>query len=333
MSYESYRNSLVARISDKLPPKLLNDIMQEIDLLSLGYTIEKQCTDIIPSSPVPEIVKIYIASMAVQNCAKGTLENYKNQLIAFFRKIGKPFPMINTNDIRCYLFYGETERGWTPDTKNHIRGVLNTFFGWLVDNEYLSRNPVKAIKPIRLPKRKLPPLKAIELEKIRNACKSARERALVDFLFSTGCRVSEAKSVTLDDIDWKERSVMIRHGKGDKERITYFNAEAELSMKRYLSVRKGSDTHLFTKSRAPYNGMTKESLEIEIKKISKRVPDISIRVTPHTFRRTMGTTAAEHGCPIEKVKELLGHENINTTMQYVTVTQNECKQAHAKYLS
>ena len=333
MSYEVYRNALVTRIADKLPTKLLNDIMQEIDLLSQDYSFEKNCTDLITFNGTPEIVKAYIAALAIQNCAKSTLENYTRQLILFFEKVGKSFMTITANDIRCYLFDGETTKGWKPSTKEHMRIVLNSFFNWLVDNEYLNRSPMRTIKPFRLPKQKLPPLKQIELEEFRNACQTDRERALVDFLFATGCRISEVKDALIEDVDWRERSVVVRHGKGDKRRVTYFNAEAELSLRRYLESRKGNDPHLFVKSKAPYNGLTKEMLEREIKKIGERIPGLSIKVTPHTFRRTMGTTAATHCCPIEKVKQLLGHENINTTMQYVTVSQEECKQAHEKYLA
>lgn len=335
MSYETYRNALVLRLSGKLPAKLLNDVMAEVDLLSMDYTIEKTCTDLTTYGGTPDIVKMYIASLAVQNSAKGTLKNYKNDLERFFCFVRKPFEAVTANDIRCYLFNEKQSKNWKPSTMEHKRVIINSFFAWLVDNEYLSRNPAKVIRPIKVPKQKLPPMKQIELELIRNACETDRERAVVDFLFATGCRVSEATNVLLTDIDWKTRAVKIRHGKGDKERTTYFNAEAELSMKRYLSNRDGADDHLFTKSRLPFDGLTKECLEMEIKRICKRIPSdlLPHKVTPHSFRRTMGTQAVAHGCPIEKVKELLGHESLDTTMRYVTVSQEEVQQAHSKYLA
>lgn len=334
MSYETYRNQIIARLSDKLPAKLLNDVMQEIDLLSTGYTIEKTCTDLIVSGRIPEIVKIYVASLGVQNCAKSTLTGYTRELDRFFASVRKPFTAVTANDIRCYLFAGQQAGSWQPSTMEHVRVIINGFFSWLVDNEYLSRNPARVIKPVRIPKKKLPPMQQIELEQIRNACETDRERAMVDFLFATGCRVSEATAVMLSDIDWNERSVRIRHGKGDKERITYFNAEAEVSMRRYLASRPGEDDHLFTKGRAPYTGLTKEAVEHEIKHICERIPDkLPNKVTPHSFRRTMGTQAVARGCPIEKVKEMLGHESLDTTMRYVTISQMEVKQAHEKFLA
>lgn len=334
MSYEKYRHEILIRISDKLPAKLLNDIMHEIDSVSVGYKIDKSCTDLITVDSVPEMVKIYIASMAVENCKPKTLKEYKNILIAFFGSVRKPYTAVETNDIRHYLFSEQTRRSWIPETVEHHRIVINAFFNWLVNNEYMNRNPAKPIKPAKLQKKKAKPLNQIELETFRSACVTSRERALVDFLFATGCRVTETHDVLLSDINWYEHSVIVRHGKGDKERVTYLNAEAEISIKRYLSERNGADDHLFVSGRFPYLGLSSESLEKEIRNIRERIPEhLSVKVTPHTFRRTMGTLAVRRGCPIEQVKELLGHESLDTTMKYVTVDKDEVKHSHQKYLA
>ena len=336
MSYEQFRHSLLTRITDiNIPPEVLNRIMEQVDFTAQDYRIERASTDIIAyDNGIPEILKIYIASLAIQNCSKRTLSLYKNELIHFLQYTRKPYTTITSNDIRSYIGNGQITRNWQPSYAEHIRTVINGFFGWLCDNEYINRNPARVIKPLKIPKKKLPAMQQIELECFRNACETDRERALVDFLYSTGARISETANVLLSDIDWKERSVHIRHGKGDKERYTYFNAEAELSMKRYINSRKGNSEYLFCTTRSPYHGVTRESLEHIIKAIRERIPDqLSFKVTPHTFRRTMGTSAVSRGCPIEKVKELLGHESIDTTMQYVNIEQTEVKSAHTKYLA
>lgn len=336
MSYEQFRHSLLTRIMDiNIPPEVLNRIMMQVDFTAQDYKIERASTDIIAyDGGIPEVLKIYIASLAIQNCSRGTLKNYKNELLNFMQYVRKPYTNITSNDIRSYIGMGQINKGWQPSSAEHVRTVINGFFSWLCDNEYINRNPAKVIKPLKIPKKKLPAMQQIELEQFREACQTDRERALVDFLFSTGARISETANVLLSDIDWKERSVHIRHGKGDKERYTYFNAEAELSMKRYISSRKGNSEYLFCTTRSPYHSITREALEHIIKSIRERIPDkLSIKVTPHTFRRTMGTSAVTRGCPIEKVKELLGHESLDTTMQYVTVEQTEVKTAHTKYLA
>lgn len=333
MSYEDYRAKLVSRLVDKLPTHLLTEVMSEVDMLSSGYSFEHTCTDLITVEDIPEAVKMYLASMAIRNCSMRTLYTYKNELMDFFHNTRKPYNRVTADDIRCFLFKKQTD-GCGASYRRHMQIVINAFFGWLVNNDFLTKNPAKNVDQIKVPKRKLPPLKQIELEQIRSVCQSDRERALVDFLFSTGCRISEAANGTIDDIDWNDHSFIIRHGKGDKERVTYFNAESELSLKRYLSQRKSDDRHLFLCSRRPYNAISIHSLEKMVKKIKNRVPELrSKQISPHTLRRTMGTLAVERGCPIEKVKELLGHESLDTTMRYVTVSQSEIKQAHNKYLA
>lgn len=333
-SYEQYRHSILTRLTDRLPAGLLNDVMQEIDLVSNDYTIERSCTDLITTEAVPEIVKVFIASMAVENCKKTTLRDYRMNLLKFFDVVRKPFNAVTTNDIRVYLFTQQQERGWTPETTEHKRVVINAFFNFLLNNEYISRNPAKPIKPTRLPKKKLKPLQQIELEHFRNACITDRERALVDFLFSTGCRISEAAAATLSDINWADRSFLIRHGKGDKERMTYFNAEAEISLRRYLESERGKDPHLFVTHRPSHKALNVATLEKDIRMIRSRIPDLlSVRVTPHTFRRTMGTSAVRRGCPIEQVGALLGHESLDTTLQYVTIAKEDVKYAHQKYMA
>ena len=336
MSYESFRHSIVSRFMDAdLPADLLNRLMLEIDTVAQDYKIERNCTDLISyDEGNKEAVKSYIAALAVKNCAKSTMLDYLRGLQQFFGAINKSFTTVTTNDIRIYLFGAGQQRNWCPATADHKRTIINSFFNWCVDEEILNRNPARSIPVIKVPKKKLKPLKQIELEHMRSACVSPREKALVDILFSSGIRVSECAALTLDDINWQERSILVRHGKGDKERITYFNPEAEVSIKAYLKVRKGEDRHLFTKTRAPYTGITKEALEAEIRQIRERIPEkLSFKPTPHSFRRTMATTASERGMSVEEVQALLGHESIQTTMQYVTTNETRVKHDYSRFMA
>lgn len=335
MSYEQFRHSVVARFMDfGLPAEVLNRLMLEIDTVAQDYTIQRACTDLISvEEGVPVMVKNYIAALAVKNCSKTTLQDYTRGLVQFFDAVRKPYTPVTTNDIRLYLFSMGQKMNWCPATADHKRTIINSFFSWCVDEEILNRNPARSIPVIKVPKKKLKPLKQIELEHLRDACETPREKALVDLLFASGIRVSECAALTLDDINWNERSVLVRHGKGDKERITYFNPEAEVSLKNYLAVRVGGDQHLFCKTRAPYTGITKEAIEAEIRKIRERVENLSVTPTPHTFRRTMATTASERGMSVEEVQFLLGHASIQTTMQYVTTSDTRVKNDYARIMS
>ena len=335
MSYEQLRSSLQSRLIDRqIPPKLLNDMLTELDIVSAEYDIKRACTDIIAyNEGIQPLVKMYIASLAVRNCAKSTLKDYTMILDKMFDAVRKPYNMFTANDIRIYLSGINQNVNWSPETREHKRSVICTFFAWLVDNEYLSRNPAKNIPVTKLPKKKLKPLKQIELERFRSVCQTPRERALVDLLFSSGVRISEAVNLMIEDIDFRDRTIFIRNGKGGKDRITNFNPESEISLRKYLETRKGNDQHVFCKTRSPYTGVTRESLEKEIRKIRDRVPDIGVKATPHTFRRTMATTASDRGMPIEEIQTLLGHSNISTTMRYITIDESRVKTDYNRFMA
>lgn len=329
MSYEQLRSSLSARLADRLPVGLLHDVLQELDVVASGFDIRKSCTDLITTGELPEVVKIYCAALIVENKAAGTVKGYQYELRRFFDHIRKPFASISTNDIRLYLHFRQQHDHLQKASVEHVRVIINAFFSWLVDEEYLARNPARKIDPIKVQREGRDPIPQIDLEYLRIACKTPREKALIDFLFSTGCRISECAALNISDIDWRDRSVRIRHGKGDKARTTYFNAEAEASLRYYLSSKPQQTEALFSCSRAPYGHVTKEALETEVRQIRSRV-NCSVKVVPHALRTTFATTAAGNGMPIEHVQQLLGHSNIATTMRYVKVAQEEAKASHRK---
>ena len=334
MSYEMFRTAIASRLHDRLPVKLLHDVLQQIDEVASKYEIRRTCTDIILVSDEPEMVKMYLTSLAIANKAKSTLNDYRMHLKRFFSHIKKPFNVVTTNDIRKYLFEYQIESGLAKSSLDHVRTVVNAFYSWCVNQEIMERNPVKLVDKIKVPKKILPPLEQIDLEQMRGACKTPREKALIDVLYSTGMRVSEAAALKLNNINWKDRSMVVMHGKGDKQRVTYFNPEAEVSIKNYLESRNCESEYLFCKSRAPHTGVTRESLEREMRHIRSRVSDkLSVLPTPHTLRRTTATTASDRGMPIEDIQALLGHESIDTTKHYITVTQNRVQTNYNRFMA
>lgn len=333
-AYEQLRSTFVSRIHNLIPVPLLNDILQQLDAVAADYDIQRSCTDLITVDGLPEIVKIYCASLAVENKSKGTIDGYKRELDKFFSTLRKPFNTITTNDIRLYMYKRQQENNLKKSSLEHVRVIVNGFYSWLVDQEYMERNPARLIDPIQVPKDGREAIPMVELEYLRAACETPREKALIDFLYSTGCRVSECAAVALADIDWRDRSVRIRHGKGDKARTTYFNAESEVSLKSYIASKEHPSTALFSSTRAPFGRMTKETLEAEVRRIRERVSDkLTVEVVPHALRTTFATHAAGNGMPIEHVQQLLGHSDINTTMRYVNKVQEDAKASHRKYIA
>lgn len=329
--YELFRTKLAASLIGAVDESTLQRVLTIVDGVSVGFDISKACTDLIVPGVLPDVAKMYLAALAVENKAAGTLSNYKLYLTDFFQTIRKPYNAVTTNDVRVYLYQYQQKHGVKKSTLDHIRIVINSFYSWAVDEELMERSPTRRIRPMEKEKTERTSLQQIDLERLRLACTSNREKALVDFLYSTGCRISECAAVNLSDIDWRERSVKIRHGKGDKSRTVYFNAESEVSLRKYLMERKGDSSALFTSFRAPYGRVGTHALQIEVKKIRERAI-VTAPVTPHVLRHTFATTAIDHGMPVQEVQQLMGHARLDTTMIYAHQNQESIRSNYRKFV-
>jgi len=322
---ERFRNELAARLD--LPPETLKTVLTAFDYVSSDYDIERKSMELIPYGGTPEVVKIYLASKGVENLSKETLKQYKYKLLNFFKDVSKPVEAIEPNDIRIYLYKFKQTRNASDTYLENVRLTLSGFFGWLVNNDYIIKNPCSKVDKIRTPQKQREPLNNYELETLRYNCKDVREKALIDFLFSTGCRVSECANVKQSDIVLQERSVVIRHGKGNKMRFVYFNAESELSLRKYIESRKDSNDALFVSSRRPFKPLTKEGIEAIVRNIGKRT---GMRIYPHRLRHTFATCGINGGIPLPILQTLMGHEKPETTMIYAKQNRTDAQRAHQK---
>ena len=211
---------------------------------------------------------------------------------------------------------------------NNQRTYICAFYKWLVDNDYLTKNPCANIKVIKHEKHTRHSLSGIDMEKLRDACENERDRALIEFLYATACRCEELVNVKISDVDFDSKEVLL-FGKGRKERISYLNARAVVAIQKYLEKRKGNSEYLFCKQRAPYSKLTTRTIEKEITKIGEKA---GVSVSPHIIRHTTATDAIGKGMPIEQVQRLLGHESISTTLIYAKVSQKNVKNGHEKYI-
>ena len=331
MSYESFRADFASRLLTIVPdPDQLNQILLRLDDVSSGYDFTLRTTDIILSDGLPDAVRLYIASKSIQNLKKGSLENYYSNLCSFFRKICKPLEQITSADVRLYLAWYKKTYNVKDSTLDHKRIMLNSFFEWCVDEELLRKSPMRHVEPIRVADPERLPMTAVELEIVRNSCRSLREKALVDFLYSTAARVTEVCNLDIRNINFTEHTVRIEHGKGDKGRTTFLNAESEISLKAYLASRTDSCPALFIPLRGEPRHLKKKTIEAEITRIVSRC-ELSVHVTPHIFRHTAASLALQRGMPIEQVQKFLGHARIQTTLRYAKVLDFEVKMNHQKY--
>lgn len=328
-SNERFRNEFATQILEILPQDQAKSVLNVFDAILKDYDIERRSTEIIVTDDTPEIVKRYLSSKAIAGLSLKTVYQYKETLVTFFKTMQIPFTNIRPDDIRAYLNYYLFQIGRSKGYVNQIRVRLNTFFQWLVDNEYIIRNPCSTVDRIKVNKKKKEAFSSMQIEELRwDATQiDIRTRAIIDFFYSTGMRVGELVQVKLEDIDWNERSVFIRHGKGDKERFVYFNAESELTLRKYLETRKGESEYLFSSLRKPYHGIQVHAVQNALKKVGKMA---AYHVHPHKFRRSFASHSIGSGMPLPILQNLMGHSKPETTMDYVEQYQDNIKHEHQR---
>ena len=330
-NYESFRLEFADKLNcmGYLP---VDDILAALDAASSGYEITRKCVDLIPADEIPPAVKMYIASKTVEHLAKGTLSLYLLRLKQFFGVVHKPLEQVDANDIRMYLYQYKNLNGTMDSTLEGIRLALNSFFEWCVQEDYLIKNPVRRIPSIRVDSPERLPMTALELETVRGCCKTLREKAMVDLLYSSACRVSEFCALNISDINFENHTIHIERGKGGKGRTTYLNAESEISLRAYLASRKDDKEALFVGCRSPHDRLAVKAVQNEIAKIVGRC-NINAHVTPHIFRHTAASLALQRGMPLEQVQKFLGHARIQTTLRYAKTLSQDVQLNHARCIA
>lgn len=276
-----------------------------------------------------DLISMFIAAKRIEGCSEKTLKYYQTTIDAMVSALGKNIRHILTEDLRAYLIEYQSKNQSSRVTIDNIRRILSSFFSWLEDEDYIIKSPVRRIHKVKTASSIKETYSDEDLEKMRDSCDELRDLAMIDMLASTGMRVGEMVLLNRDDINFTERECVV-FGKGNKERIVYFDARAKLHLQEYLSSRTDDNSALFVTLRAPYNRIQIGGIEHRLRVIGKRlnIP----RVHPHKFRRTLATMAIDKGMPIEQLQRLLGHQRIDTTLQYAMVKQSNVKTAHRKYI-
>ena len=266
-----------------------------------------------------DLVAVFIAAKRIEGCSEKTLKYY----------LGKSVRHILTEDLRAYLTEYQRKNQSSRVTIDNIRRILSSFFSWLEDEDYIVKSPVRRIHKVKTASSIKETYSDEDLEKMRDNCEELRDLAMIDMLASTGMRVGEMVLLNRNDINYAERECVV-FGKGDKERIVYFDARAKLHLQEYLDSRTDENPALFVSLRAPYKRIQIGGIEHRLREMGKQlnIP----KVHPHKFRRTLATIAIDKGMPIEQLQRLLGHQRIDTTLQYAMVKQSNVKTAHRKYI-
>lgn len=277
-----------------------------------------------------DFLKLFLESKRIEGCSERTIQYYKTTVEHLISTIDIQVRKITTEEIRAYLTNYQKRNNCSNVTIDNIRRNLSSFFSWLEEEDYILKSPMRRIHKIKTKTVVKNVITDEGIEKLRDNCNDIRDLAIIDLLYSTGIRVGELVNLNIDDIDLEARECVV-YGKGDKERRVYFDAKAKLHLRTYIESRTDNNEALFVSLDAPHNRLKISGVEIRLRKMGRRLN--LDRIHPHKFRRSAATRAIDKGMPIEQVQRMLGHSQIDTTMQYAMVNQNNVKVSHQKYLS
>ena len=275
------------------------------------------------------LVELFLSAKRIEGCSVKSLKYYESTIIALLDAVGKGVKYIDTEDIRSYLTEYQARKQSSKVTIDNIRRILSSFFSWLEDEDYILKSPVRRIHKVKTGTSIKETYTDEALELMRDNCTELRDLAIIDMLASTGMRVGEMVLLNRGDIDFHERECVV-FGKGDKERIVYFDARTKIHLQNYLDSRDDDNPALFVSLQKPYRRLQISGIEVRLRQYGKLLG--ITKVHPHKFRRTLATMAIDKGMPIEQLQQLLGHRRIDTTLQYAMVKQSNVKIAHRKYI-
>jgi len=322
---------IIAEVTDRFPEVDGNTLRDIIERELYKYEIQPKTTALVVRSDMNEMIVLYLATKKLDGLSDKTLANYALHLRRFSNYIQKNVADITAMDIRMFLADLIKYKNLKNSTLETEKSIIKSFFVWLENEDYIVKSPTRKIKSTKVEKRVRKSLTAEELELMRDACSTNRQRALLEFTFSTGGRLSEITQVNIQDINWHERSVNII-GKGNKERTIYFSPKAKIYLQKYFNERKSFpivNDALFVSQKRPFGRLGDRAVEKEIGKIAVQAGFDKV-VFPHLLRHTFATLGHKAGMPLNVLQELMGHSNPGTTQIYAALDNESVKAEYRK---
>lgn len=305
------------------------NVLDNMQLAQLKRVLDELSNDVFEDVDSKDILQRFSDTKKLEGCSPKTLIQYRRAIEKLINDIKKNIRTVTTDELREYLTNYYQNSNCSKVSIDNMRRIFSSFFNWLEDENYILKSPVRRIHKIK----SMAPVKEVysddEMELLRDNCVNIRDLALIDLLASTGMRIGELVRLNRDDIDFYERECIVL-GKGDKEKIVYFDVRTKLHLQEYLNSRHDDNAALFVSLRSPHTRLTINGIEFLVRRLGRSVG--IKKCHPHKFRRTMATMAIDKGMPIEQVQKLLGHEKIDTTLHYAMVKQSNVKNAHRKYI-
>lgn len=324
-------NNTTLALQPSLSPEQLEMLKNSLLLELNNYEIQERTTDLVILDNAPDqILKKFIATKSIEGKSDQTLKRYYDVCYHMIHTVNKNIDEIETFDLRYYLAMYKKNRKVSNRTLDGMRRCLKSFFSWLTAEGIITKNPTLALAQIRYDKVVKKPYTDTDMEKLKRSCKNIRDRALIEFLYSSGCRVSEVVNLDRSDINFLSFEAVVL-GKGGKERVIYITEVAMLYIKEYLETRTDTNPCLFASLRAPYKRLSKNGIETRLREIGKAAGVENVH--PHRYRRTLATNLLDRGANIQDVANVLGHEDIKTTQIYCYISQENVRMSHKKYAS
>lgn len=327
-------NRLTAVAGPILSEAQINNIKKSLAVTVSKYDVQadkskQQIYDIQQENA--NVLREFMEAKRIEGRSETTLYNYGKELAKMFLTLNKSFRDITSSDIRDYLAWRKKTSNLESSSVANMRMYLMSFFKWLQKEELISKNPMDKIGVIKTEKHVIQVLSDEEQEIIKCACKTERDRAIIEVLSGTGMRVSELLGLNRTDVNFDTREVKVL-GKGSKERVCFLTGAAKVHLKWYLDTRVDNNPALFVLLREPYTRMTKSGIEYLLKDIARESKMPVIKLYPHKYRSTLATNMVNKGCPVDMVQGILGHSNVNTTLKcYVKIDKDAYKRAHDQY--
>lgn len=326
------KQQIITDVIQKMLPHLDNVQLKQLQKVLEATLLDCEITEqgnVEKTNENIKYVEMFIASKRIEGCSEKTLKYYRATIDVMLTSIDKNVCHIQTEDLRSYLTEYQIKKRSSRVTIDNIRRILSSFFSWLEDEDYILKSPVRRIHKVKTAINIKETYTDEELEKMRDHCTNLRDLAIIDMLASTGMRIGEMVLLNKSDINFNERECVV-FGKGDKERVVYFDARTKIHLQKYITSRRDDTPALFVTLRSPHERIKIGGIETRLREMGRMLK--IDKVHPHKFRRTLATMAIDKGMPIEQLQQLLGHKRIDTTLQYAMVKQSNVKQAHRKYI-
>lgn len=317
---EKVINGILEGMTETLTDDQLQKLENVLVVQLHGLKIEEECTELVVSERHWEkVLRLYIASKRLENCAESTLQNYERCVRMMMEGLNKKLPDITTNDLRYYLAVYQNQRKISMSYMETLRHYISSFFAWVTDEGYIDRNPARRLKRVKVPQKIKKPYTAEEREHLKDIAKTQRDLAIMELLYSTAGRIGEVVAINREDVDFYRKEIVIWGEKGKQERTVYLTDGCIYHLRKYLDSRTDDNPALFVSLRKPHARIGKNGIEAMLRKLGLAA---GIHAHPHKFRRTMLTDGGARGIPLQELQKYAGHKKADTTMLYISVKQD-----------